>query len=114
MKSSKELKQSLESDLKLENEHLIRWINRFKEDPSDAFEWSDDAYRSAARIRVSEHLLRLINKGVAADLILKVVTELVERGARYPERSTSIGSNHIEREITAAYAFVLNQYLKEE
>ena len=88
---------------------LAKFKKHLEENPAYAFEWSYEAFKAAARIHVGKSLLYWTEKDEAtAEKIIDFVKDMVLRGARYPERSTSVQSNEMKREIISVYAELLD------
>jgi hypothetical protein len=91
---------------------LARFQSQFAADPAYAFEWSQNAFKGAARVQVGKTLLAwLDHEGATTESIMKEVQSTVVRGARWPEHSTSQQSNLIKTEIVAVYAELLDRHL---
>lgn len=87
---------------------MEKFNERFAQDPAYAFEWSDNAFKAAAKIHVGKTLQAWLTaereKPLTAEDIMNEVNRMVVRATRWPERSTSVQSNVMKQEITAVWA----------
>lgn len=100
---------------------LEDWRAKLAEHPFYAFEWADRAFEAAAQVDVATRLLDFLHALVADpektsaeafEMTLQAAREEVQRGARWPSRSTSPSSNHAEQQKLAAYATILASHDK--
>jgi hypothetical protein len=106
-------------DIEYSQKELDKFAARLTKDPSNAFEWSHGTFEQAARNHVAKHIMGSIKwfrdragedeYSTTADLdivqhLRKSFFEVVVRGARWPERSTSVQSNEIKKVLVARYA----------
>lgn len=103
---------SIEHDIKTIDKVNAEFIERFKEDPASALEWSSDIFSKAAMRKVLLIMQSVANKqlssGMDAKEILKGIqntaTKEALRKARFPTHSTSAPANEIELSLGAAWA----------
>lgn len=78
--------------------------------------WADKAFASAASYKVWSTIRAWCDDVEDDDNRLSLITEQmrqnVMRGARYPGRSTSMSSNLLDSEITAAWSDALSRVMK--
>lgn len=88
---------------------------KLSKDAAYAFEWSNNAFKDAAKVHVGKTLQAWIEmkngktleeyvEQEHADVIMEEVNRTVVRAARWPERSTSVQSNVMKQEIAAVWA----------
>lgn len=92
------------------------FTEKLTSDPSYAFEWSYSAFQAAAKNKTAKDILALIDRGLKSMVDEYVATSSPEkviryvraylygevlRGAKWPERSTSVQSNQMKTELTA-------------
>jgi hypothetical protein len=81
---------------------------------SNALEWSDSAFKSAAMCKVYEEVLRAVwklentNEPLTVAKVREYATNQVVRKAEYPQRSTSVASNLIAQETLSVWAYLLS------
>ncbi len=79
-------------------------------EPLRALRHADDAYKAAATMEAIDHVRRVIKRVGDGDAIAALevdLTDLVVRGGRFPERSTSPCACLAKEELTAAFAEML-------
>jgi hypothetical protein len=84
---------------------LADFALKLLEDPTH-FRWGDSAAREAARVTVSGHSLRALEKGGLEHLAAHAKAQALN-GALYPSKSTSVLSNLMHVCTTQAWAEVL-------
>ena len=96
-------------------EILDMFNKRMVDEPSYAFEWGEYAAKAAAVAGVADSCLRILgdctktHAETVATLRLVAQREMMS-GARNPQRSTSVFSNFIKTETTAAWASVIERF----
>ncbi len=119
------LVDDIERRVVIEKETVATWAIRLtEEDPSRAFEWSNDAFRAAARVKVGKTVLAWIEAGKqnsvdeysstpSCEKIIRGIRDHlygeVVRKAKWPDRSTSVQSNEMSLEINAEMAEMLEK-----
>jgi hypothetical protein len=118
------LEANISCDIDFSKKLCDEFTVKFTSDPSYAFEWSASAFQAAAKLNVASHLNAIIEKVkskssdeylTTADPIAVITTiktillDDVIRGARFPEKSTSLQSNAMATEIIAAKAEYLER-----
>jgi hypothetical protein len=112
------IRQGLNIEIDMRSRHLAEWKARFERNPSSAFEWSQEAFQSAARLQICQDILAWLEQtfinlddeyAAPSDRrVLEIVAgELrreVLRNAKWPERSTSPSSNEMSLHRMSARA----------
>src|SRR5262245_32723191 len=117
------LRQTATFELQIAQGDLSKWQAKFESDPAYAFSWSSDAFVSAAKAAVAKYVIEVIDAQrepvdeytVKTDeQVLKVLREgfyaAVLRGAKWPERSTSMPSNEMASQLVAQKAEWLEKF----
>lgn len=98
------LAKKLNGDIAEAQSALEKFTKDFTNNPLYALKWSDEVFKQAARLSLASQLLESVKADRPLEEIDSFLGDLVGSMARYPERSTSIGSNLTERETLAAAA----------
>lgn len=107
-----DVEQPLRQWLKEWEDVREQFINSVRDYPLHAFEWSQDEFRRAGRVRVARRLLEAIKerrqKGEEWPVILRDIYEYALgetiRAAKYPKGSSMVTSNLAEQSIGMAWA----------
>lgn len=105
------MEKRLERDIKKYEEETREFAAGFLLDPAYALEWSNDIFKTAARLHVATVVLAWIVKGETN--IRERADELVFRGARFPQASTSQSSNIMHTQVISAWATFVEEYLND-
>jgi len=97
------LAKRLQSDIDSGQKMVDEFREKLGEHPAYALEWAHKVYRSVAQAQVAENLKAFIEHNEDFDELLAYVTREAIRRAKYPERSTSICSNLLDRDSAAAW-----------
>lgn len=100
--------------LKLEIERaeqaLSSFISNFEKDPKEAFDWSKDEFRSAARLNIYRRILNTLTNeqrcGATMDSVREYATMEALNRASAPCRTTSPTASLMYEEETAAWASI--------
>lgn len=103
-----ELKAMTDSNLRAADAELAKWTAKLAKDPMHAFEWSEDAFKAAARKRVWLEIEAWSARATIAQ-IKDELTKQCLRAARYPEASTSFSGNAMRTYYHAAQAAALEE-----
>lgn len=101
-----DVSEALAAQVKFATSQLESFAADLAKDPTEALRWSAQAFEAAAKIRVAKTVLSVFDKG-GMDLVREMVTREVVRGARDPQRSTSMASNLLHQCEVSAWAEVL-------
>lgn len=83
---------------------LADFAEKLAEDPSYALSWGMRSFEAAAERYVSLLVKSYVVSGATYDDLKSMATKEALRGARFPERSTSVTSNLMAQCTTAAWA----------
>jgi hypothetical protein len=93
---------------------LMKWGDRYRNDPHGAFEWSSQAMQAAAEKTVAEAVAGFVGQEKYEELegpclpeVLAFVRSQVTEQACYPARSTSPPSDYLNQETLAHWAKML-------
>lgn len=96
MRTIETIRQALADETRRCSVTLAAWAARFEKDPAHAFEWSERPFLDAARLEVYGQVLGWLDKGIAAEAILKEIEEEFLRRAGRIASSTSRQHNAME------------------
>lgn len=90
------------------------FVAKLRENYHTAMTWSDSQFELAAEWKVAHVLKSLVNdciaKGKEPKELRRDVQDIVLQDAKYVKHSTSIGTNQMEVETTAAYSRTLDSF----
>lgn len=101
---------------KTEQATLDTWAADFKENPLHSLKWSDKVFESAAKKEIADAMVymlvfrhpkeveNLAGQQFPINTLIEYTLESAMSKAKYPPRSTSVGSNMVEQEQGAAWA----------
>lgn len=113
IKSKEALLQEANWEIEGATDAIEKFTAKIAKDPAYAFEWSSDAFKNAAKLRVFTTIKSYCEKDKATlESIVKEVQQTVLRGAMYPERSTSVQSNVMKQDILSVWASLLERLTK--
>ena len=112
LKKIKQLRDRLEQMLASSKEGLEEFKEKLDQDPTYAMQWADKVFTYAAQHKVAADLLHGLKANTVGEAeFLKRAQEYLTRevlqAARCPGRSTSPSSNHMDEELAAAKARLL-------
>lgn len=99
----KMLAKRLQSDINSGQKTVDEFREKLGENPGYALEWAHKVYRAVAQAQVAGYIKHILENSEDIDELITYVTREAIRGAKYPERSTSICSNLLERDLAAAW-----------
>lgn len=97
-----ELLSVLRPEIDALKEQLDTWRERFEKDPKNAFEWSVDTFKVAAKYDLYRRMVAYITEGVTPEAIRDYLDADILNNGRHVESSSSPTSNLIERCALAA------------
>lgn len=122
------LRRTFADDIRVNRKHISKFCDDLKHDPFHAFEWGQGSIECAARIRVAQKVLYIIDSLPRKDYttdqgtevkgmnpterllkLLEVSQQEVNRQARYVPASSSAVSNYAEQHLLAAWATALDK-----
>jgi len=98
------LRERLRDERDRAKKELDDFAAKLASDPIYALGWAEGAYDAAGTYHVLAEVIAAFEEGCSAKDALASVTREALRGARWPERSTSVTSNRLSQAKTAAYA----------
>ena len=103
------LRERLRDERDRAKKELEAFAARLAEDPVYQLGWAEGAYDAAGTYHVLAEVTAAFDEGCSAKDALATVTREALRGARSPERSTSVTSNRLSQAKTAAYASAIER-----
>jgi hypothetical protein len=93
-----------QSDIVSRDTEVEKFRKDLDEHPAYALEWAHKVYTAVARGMVADNIHIYLSNNEDLDELYTYVQREALRRARYPERSTSVCSNLLERDTGSAWA----------